>query len=129
MHVDRNVSSYSPNILLVTRRFDHVLFFVITEPSERPWCYHHLQVGTDDVIVVDEGSTDEQDLALLSSFDHIVYSHGTFGLWGILLSNASTVTYPARYGHPETKRYSHHLELDNLKTFWSGIEFNTIIIT
>ena len=82
--------------------------FVVAS-DDRAWCKENLANATD-VIIVDEASP-ISDLALLSSLDHQIVSHGTFGVWVVLLSKAKTVVYPAPYN---TKRYLHHKSYDQL---------------
>ena len=63
-----------------------------------------------DVFVVEKASA-ISDFALLSSLDHQIMSHGTFGAWIALLSKAETVAYPAPY---YKKRHYMHRALDAL---------------
>ena len=89
-------------------RFGTVMFIVASD--NREWCSKVFS-EVDDVFIVDEAEAHE-DMALLSSYDHQVYSHGTFGLWILLLSQSITVVYPA----PDTNydRYLIHLSFDNM---------------
>ena len=83
--------------------------FVVAS-DDRAWCKENL-ANASDVIIVDEASP-ISDLALLSSLDHQIVSHGTFGAWVVLLSKAKTVVYPAPYYR---NRYRHHKIFDQLK--------------
>ena len=80
--------------------------------------------GTIQIVVSDTASPGE-DLQLLASLKHFIYSHGTFGLWGILLSEAETVVYPEKANNT-SKRYSHHLEFDILSRNLSETLFVTV---
>ncbi|XP_047739193.1 galactoside alpha-(1,2)-fucosyltransferase 1 [Hyalella azteca] len=108
-------------------RFRRVLFLVMTAKKEVPWCKENLASGFSDVVVLDDNASAELDFVQLASLEHIIYSHGTFGLWTILLSNAKTVVYP----HPSTdvgfKRYSHHRSLDFMKTKLNTTSFVTVV--
>ena len=88
-------------------RFGNVMFLVAGD--DLVWCRKHL-VNSPDVIVVDKAPA-LSDFALLSNLDHQIFSHGTFGVWIILLSKAKTVLYPAPY---HSRRYSHHMYFDRL---------------
>lgn len=68
-----------------------------------------------DVIVVDK-ATGPEDMALLSSLDHQIYSVGSFGLWINILSKAETVVYPAPMRGDPMKRYRFHGMLDKINS-------------
>uniref|UniRef100_A0A2P2I3V3 L-Fucosyltransferase n=1 Tax=Hirondellea gigas TaxID=1518452 RepID=A0A2P2I3V3_9CRUS len=110
-------------------RYANPLFMVITEPAERQWCRDNLAKYTNDVLVVDDNNEEAEDLALIASFKHIIYSHGTFGFWGILLSHARTVVYPEKSGNPAENRYSMHQFFDHIRhnaTLNHGVNFVTV---
>lgn len=77
-------------------------------------------------MVVSDAASPGDDMALLSSLPHIVYSYGTYGLWAILLSDAKTVVYPAVI--PNERRYGHHGELDAISSDFTNTHFVTISV-
>ena len=83
------------------------MFVVASDDLE--WCRKNL-ARFSDVVLVDKASA-ISDLALLSSLDHQISSHGTYGLFIIFLSEAETVAYPAPYYN---NRYGHHAQFDRL---------------
>lgn len=110
-------------------RYDLLLIIIITEPSQRQWCRGNLANGTSDVLVVEDSSTPEQDLALLASMEHIIYSHGTFGLTAILLSDVKTLVYSAENTASKAGRYALHLGLDDISKNWTSVNFVTVSST
>jgi len=94
-------------IKLSFHRFKTTMFIIGSDDLE--WCKENM-VSNNDTVVVDPGSAIE-DIALLASFEHQIYSHGTYALWIALLSKATTVVYPAAY---EKNRYYQHLEFDRM---------------
>ena len=101
------------------------MFLIVSEPKQRDWCKEDLARNYTDVIVVTDVSSREEDLQLLTSLKHFVYSHGTFGLWGILLSDAETIVYPKK-AYNVSNRYSHHYEFDMLSKNLTEIVFVTV---
>lgn len=101
------------------------MFLVFSEPGYRSWCHRKLAKGNHDVVVISDRAAAEEDLQLLASLKHFVYSHGTFGLWGILLSDAKVVVYPDK-SVDGTKRYSHHFNFDKLSRNLTDVTFVTV---
>lgn len=84
-----------------------------------------LATNNADVVVVTDKSNPGEDLQLLASLKHLVYSHGTYGLWGILLSDAETVVYPEK-AHNASKIYGLHKELAMLSANLTDCVFITV---
>ncbi|KAF2366721.1 Glycosyl transferase family 11 [Trinorchestia longiramus] len=103
-----------------------VIFVILTQKSERDWCRKFLSSVYGDVIVMDDNASGEQDVVQLSMFQHLIYSHGTFGLWGILQSDAQTVVYPDKASDAGLKRYSHHIAFDFIRDKVPGTQFVTV---
>ena len=74
------------------------------------WCSENLAKDHADAIVVDSASP-EDDIALLSSLDHFIYSQGTYGIWISLLLEGDIIAYPGNF---TGKRYAHHASFDLL---------------
>uniref|UniRef100_A0A6A7G5W9 L-Fucosyltransferase n=1 Tax=Hirondellea gigas TaxID=1518452 RepID=A0A6A7G5W9_9CRUS len=123
--VDLMSESYYKNAFQYYRdRFGSVLFLVLSEPYVREWCQHHLERNSRDVYVVRDNGSPEEDIALLASVHHFIYSHGTFGLWGIFLADVQSVAYPR---HNDTyKQYAHHHCFDEISLHSNKTEFVTI---
>ncbi|XP_018025152.1 galactoside alpha-(1,2)-fucosyltransferase 2 [Hyalella azteca] len=109
------------------KRFEKPLFIVITEPGEYDWCRENLSKNSRDVILADDRRSPEEDLILLSSFAHIIYSHGSFGVWGILLSEAETVAYPDHKNDGDKVRYPPHQAFDEIGKMQNRTEYITIM--
>uniref|UniRef100_A0A2P2I8R5 L-Fucosyltransferase n=1 Tax=Hirondellea gigas TaxID=1518452 RepID=A0A2P2I8R5_9CRUS len=107
-------------------RFGKVVFLVLTEPGQRSWCEHNLTRNNTDVIVVNDGGSANEDLSMLGTLRHIIYSHGTFGLWGIFLGHTQTVVYPNQTISETLGKFAHHKDFDKIRLSSSEIEFISI---
>ena len=76
-------------------------FLIVSD--DRKWCEDNLVNEEDDTVFAgDEDGSAGVDLALLSLCDHVIFSHGTFGMWGALLSGGRAVMAEG-FGERETE--------------------------
>ena len=68
------------------------MFLILSDDLD--WCRKELAPISKNVVVVEELSSVEGDLALLASGSHVIISVGTYGFWGGFLAGGE-IAYPA----------------------------------
>lgn len=78
---------------LCRRRYRRPVFVVSSD--DLAWCRQHLVAP--DVVMLTEGSSAGEDLALMASCNHTVMTHGTYGFWAAYLAGGNVVV-PVDFG-------------------------------
>ncbi|XP_045163602.2 galactoside 2-alpha-L-fucosyltransferase SEC1-like [Mercenaria mercenaria] len=94
--------------------FKKAIFFVLSDDIK--WCRKNIKRNVIFSSFTDPGN----DLALMTSCDHVVVTAGSFGWWGAWLSNGTAVYFNG-YPRPGTKAEAEYIREDYYPPDWIGL--------